>query len=132
MSGLICIARMKMKCPVCGKFEFEEYGDFDICPVCNWENDNLQYDEHNYSGGANDLSVNEARIEYFVMNHPETTEQAAKAKELYENKLISIYGKYAGIDLTPEKEKAEQERKDFISCRQEYINRLSDLMMGIL
>ena len=32
-----------MKCPVCGKFEFEEYGDFDICPVCNGENDNLQF-----------------------------------------------------------------------------------------
>ncbi len=31
-----------MKCPVCGKFEFEEYGDFDICPVCNWEKYGLQ------------------------------------------------------------------------------------------
>lgn len=121
-----------MKCPVCGKFEFEEYGDFDICPVCNWENDNLQYDEHNYSGVANHLSVNEARIEYFVMNHPKTAEKAAKPKEEYENNLISIYGKYAGINRVTEEEKSEQERKDFISCRQEYIDRLSELMMEIL
>ena len=49
-----------MKCPVCGKYEFEEYDDYDICPVCNWENDGLQYNDHNYAGGANDLSVNEA------------------------------------------------------------------------
>ena len=121
-----------MKCPVCGKFEFEEYGDFDICPVCNWENDGLQYDDHNYSGGANALSVNEARIEYFVINHPETAEQASKAKEEYENNLISIYGKYAGIDRTTEEEKAQQERNDFISCRQEYVDKLSELMIGTL
>ena len=24
-------------CPVCGKYTFEYAGDFDICPVCNWE-----------------------------------------------------------------------------------------------
>ena len=121
-----------MKCPVCGKYEFEEYDDFDICPVCNWENDGLQYDDHNYAGGANDLSVTEARIEYFVLNHPETAAQAAKAKEEYENNQIGIYGKYACIDRTTEKEKAEQERNDYISCRQEYINRLSELMIGTL
>ena len=86
---------MKMKCPVCGNYEFEEYDDYDICPVCNWENDGLQYNNHNYAGGANDLSINEARIEYFVMNHPQTANQAAMAKEKYENKQIAIYRKYA-------------------------------------
>ena len=121
-----------MKCPVCGKYEFEEYGDYDICPVCNWENDNLQYDDHNYAGGANHLSVNEARIEYFVLNHLKTAEQAAKAKEVYENNLYGVYDEYAGINHVTEKEKAEQERNDFISCRQEYIDRLSELMMEIL
>lgn len=34
-----------MKCPICGKYEFEEYGNYDICLVCNWENDGLQYDD---------------------------------------------------------------------------------------
>ena len=48
---------MKVRCPVCGKFAFEEYADFDICPVCNWENDGLQYDEHNYAGGANEIEM---------------------------------------------------------------------------
>lgn len=124
--------RIKMKCPICGKYEFEEYDDYDICPVCNWENDGLQYDDHNYAGGSNHLSVNEARIEYFVMNHPKTAAQAAKAKEEYENNQISIYGKYAGIDRTAEEEKAKQERKDFTSCRQEYVDRLSKLMMIII
>ncbi len=121
-----------MKCPVCGNYEFEEYDDYDICPVCNWENDGLQYNNHNYAGGANDLSINEARIEYFVMNHPQTANQAAMAKEKYENKQIAIYRKYAGIDRTTEEEKAQQERNDFISCRQEYVDKLSELMIGTL
>ena len=121
-----------MKCPVCGKYEFEEYDDYDICPVCNWENDGLQYNDHNYAGGANNLSVNEARIEYFVMNHIQTAERAAISKEEYENKQITIYGEYSGIDRTTEEEKAEQERNDFIRCRQEYVDRLSELMTGVL
>lgn len=29
-------------CPVCGKYTFEYAGDFDICPVCNWEDDLCQ------------------------------------------------------------------------------------------
>ena len=46
-----------MKCPVCGKYEFEEYGSFDICPFCKWEDDKLPGDNQNYAGDANHLSV---------------------------------------------------------------------------
>ena len=63
---------MKHKCPVCGKHEFIEIGSFEICPVCGWEDDNLQGDDHNYAGGANDLSVNEARIEFFLLSKDST------------------------------------------------------------
>ena len=66
------------------------------------------------------------------MNHPKTAKQAAMAKEEYENKVIAIYSKYSGIDRTAEEEKSEQERNDFISCRQEYVDRLSELMTGVL
>lgn len=121
-----------MKCPVCGKYGFEEYSDFDICPVCNWENDGLQYDDHNYAGGANHISVNEARIEYFVLNHPETAEQASKAKEEYKNNLIAIYSKYAGINYAAEKERASQMSKELKSNQQKYIDRLSELMISVL
>lgn len=50
---------MKIKCPVCGQYEFEEKDDFDICDVCGWENDGLQYDQPDYWGGANDMSLNQ-------------------------------------------------------------------------
>ena len=54
----------KIKCPVCGKYTFEEYGDYDVCEVCHWENDPLQYDDPDLAGGANTLSLNEAKAKY--------------------------------------------------------------------
>lgn len=53
-----------IECPVCGKYSFEEDGDYDICPVCEWENDGLQLEKPDYAGGANRLSLNEYRKEY--------------------------------------------------------------------
>lgn len=55
----------KHKCPCC---EFKTLdsapGFFDICPVCYWEDDNIQLDNPDYKGGANDVSLNEARQNY--------------------------------------------------------------------
>lgn len=50
---------MKHNCPICGKHEFSENGSFEICPVCGWEDDNLQLKHPDYDGGANDMSLNE-------------------------------------------------------------------------
>ena len=51
-------------CPVCGKHRFTGYGSFDICKFCGWEADDLMEDNPDYSGGANDLSLNDYRKEY--------------------------------------------------------------------
>lgn len=48
-------------CPCCGQYEFSEKGSYEICPVCNWEDDPVQAEEPDYSGGANVMSLNEAR-----------------------------------------------------------------------
>ncbi len=53
-----------IKCPICGKYEFKKVDDYDICPTCKWENDELQRKDPNYSGGANDLSLNEYKREF--------------------------------------------------------------------
>ncbi len=51
-------------CPVCGKHTFEEDDDFEICPVCNRQDDGVQRDAPDYKGGANRMSLNEARAAY--------------------------------------------------------------------
>ena len=49
------------KCPVCESDNTGDTPEFDVCPVCEWEDDHLQRDNPDYSGGANDESLNEAR-----------------------------------------------------------------------
>ncbi|MHC6203286.1 CPCC family cysteine-rich protein [Breznakiellaceae bacterium SP9] len=34
---------------------------FDFCPVCNWQDDPIQNDDPDYDGGANHISLNEAK-----------------------------------------------------------------------
>jgi len=48
-----------IKCPICGKYLFQKENDFDICPICNWENDGIQYDNPDETDCANEMSLNE-------------------------------------------------------------------------
>ena len=54
-------ATNKFLCPVCGKTHVEEY---DICNVCGWENDPVQFRKPDLPGGANEMSLNQARDAY--------------------------------------------------------------------
>ena len=51
-------------CPCCGQHTFDEKGAYEICPVCGWEDDPVQRREPDFEGGANSLSLNEARRKY--------------------------------------------------------------------
>ena len=58
-------AREKYKCPVCGYYTLDSfYGSYDICPVCFWEEDNLQFDNPLLWGGANGACLIRARMNY--------------------------------------------------------------------
>ncbi|MCD7810432.1 MAG: hypothetical protein LUG91_01065 [Ruminococcus sp.] len=50
----------KHKCPVCGKYEFEQRGSFDICEVCGWTDDLFQEDFPDEDRCGNIMSLNEA------------------------------------------------------------------------
>lgn len=54
------------ECPCCGNFtrSTEEYGSYEICEVCGWEDDPVQALNPDFKGGANELSLNEAREKY--------------------------------------------------------------------
>lgn len=51
-------------CPCCGIGLVEEGHEFDICEVCGWEDDDYQFNHPDYHGGANRLSLNEARAAF--------------------------------------------------------------------
>jgi hypothetical protein len=45
-------------CLGCGFRVFSEPpGTFEICPVCGWEDDNVQADDPSYQGGANGICL---------------------------------------------------------------------------
>ncbi len=54
----------KHLCPVCGQFEFERYNSMDYCDVCNWCDDAVQEKEPDYKGGANRMSLTEAKAAF--------------------------------------------------------------------
>ena len=51
----------KFLCPVCGRFYVDEY---DICECCGWENDPVQFQKPDFQGGANEMSLNQAKNAY--------------------------------------------------------------------
>lgn len=52
-------------CPCCGE-GLIDYGkdNNDICSLCGWQNDEFQYENPDYTGGANKMSLNQTR-EYY-------------------------------------------------------------------
>lgn len=48
-------------CPCCGQYHRNFTEDFGVCEVCEWEEDCVQEDDPDYTGGANSMSLNQAR-----------------------------------------------------------------------
>lgn len=65
--------KKRFPCACCGNYVFEEdpYGEYWICPVCYWESDDIQEDDLNFSGGSNNLSLNEAKKVYHKLGASE-------------------------------------------------------------
>lgn len=119
-------------CPVCNKYFFDEEDNYDICPVCGWENDGIQYKDHNYAGGANNLSVNECRIEYFLMQYELTKVKAEKYKEIYIKECCYITDTYKGINYKTHKKESESMRCEYAEARKSYMNKLNCLLKDII
>lgn len=53
-------------CPCCGYRTLAESppGTFDVCPVYYWEDDDVQWRDTAYAGGANVMSLSVARQEF--------------------------------------------------------------------
>jgi hypothetical protein len=66
--GTMPFFHRKFRCPCCGYLTMPERtpGTFEICPVCFWQDDPLQYSDPEYEGGANTISLNQARANFHL------------------------------------------------------------------
>lgn len=78
--------------------------EYSICPICYWEDDPVQFEEPYYEGGANRVSLIQARINYkefgaceldmkkYVRSAFKTDKRKHYSHEyLYQNKLIPYW-----------------------------------------
>ncbi|HCC23502.1 TPA: hydrolase [Candidatus Falkowbacteria bacterium] len=56
----------RYQCKCCENYVYNENpeGSWSICPVCNWEVDDVQERGSDFSGGANKMSLNQAKQNY--------------------------------------------------------------------
>ena len=54
----------KYKCPCCGHYTLGVTRQYDICPVCYWEDDPFQFDDPDLEHEANTVSLNQAKENY--------------------------------------------------------------------
>jgi len=59
----------KYSCPCCELLTFDEplEGTYNICPVCGWEDDEIQLKNPNYEGGANKVSLYQAKENFKII-----------------------------------------------------------------
>ena len=55
-------------CPCCGHLTLSEdtHSTYEICSVCGWEDDPVQFKNPDFKGGANKESLNEAKAQLAV------------------------------------------------------------------
>ena len=58
----------KFPCPCCGYFTLSRQppGTFELCPVCYWEDDPVQFENPSYEGGANHPSLSKGRENFKI------------------------------------------------------------------
>ena len=57
-------------CPCCGEKTIKELDDYEICPVCDWEDDPGQSEYPDDDLGANTMSLNDFREAWVQRNIP--------------------------------------------------------------
>ena len=83
-NGIIRTDNYVFPCPVCDSpNQFFDIGSYECCGVCGWEDDEVQYDDHDETG-ANLMSLNDARSTWqnggsIYPNHPNPKMMKEKA-----------------------------------------------------
>ncbi len=83
-------------CPCCRFLTLpkEPPGTFDTCPVCYWVDDGRQYRNPSATGGANRVSLEEARKNFQILGAASATDvQHVRPPEVHEHPLGDVIGR---------------------------------------
>jgi len=53
-----------LQCPCCDFFTLPARGDYDICPVCFWEDDGIDVDRPDVRSGPNHMTLRQGRHDF--------------------------------------------------------------------
>ncbi len=113
------IEQVQNKCKVCGLGNIAH--DFDICEYCGWEADDLQNENPNFSGGANDMSLNQYK-QFWEKNKDDILKNLSKnrfyaidkAREFYKENFKKVnldYYRSKDPDYDIKMQRAEENRR---------------------
>ncbi len=120
---------MKIICPVCGKYEFDEPGDWRYCKICGWQNDSDQFENHDLALSTNELSINQMKT-LFALRQNEKTQASVDALVCeHTSARRDIHTKYTGADCTmvntdSMKLELKYEYQDFVKKLEELAKKL--------
>lgn len=115
-------------CPVCGKFEFEDFEDLENCSVCGWKINIRQYDDHDFSDSTNALSVNEYKIEYEAMTNEKIAKEAEALKKDFYDRRFSMYREFREVTRAMGTQSCEDMSRKQHEQRLEYMEQLHALI----
>ncbi len=116
-----------IECPICGKYYFDDFIDYDNCSVCGWKINIIQYDDHDFSNGTNALSVNEFKLEYVLLCNEKTQAKAKELKDAFVEKCFGLRKMFRDSGTTRSGLSCEDIRTKEITAREEYVQQLRQL-----
>ena len=54
----------ELQCPCCDYFTLETRGDFEICPICFWEDDGIDFNDMDEHSGPNHMTLRQGRSNF--------------------------------------------------------------------
>ena len=67
-------------CPCCDSYSFVEAGGYEMCEICGWEDDPVQEAQPNLAGGANKVSLIQARENFRMTDYSDPAELGRRPK----------------------------------------------------
>jgi hypothetical protein len=81
-----------LACPCCGHATLDERGDYDICPICFWEDDSSDSDRAEVHSGPNHMTLVEGRINFLRIGACEHAMRAHVRRPTAEEVLLRRFG----------------------------------------